>query len=81
MRWILLDYPSYSPGVSPYDFYLFGSLKEALGGKRFEDDAGVEGFFAKLAPDTTSFFDDDGIKKLPFWWKKCIYKAGDYVEK
>ena len=34
----------YSPDLSPCDFHLFGPLKEPLGGKRFEDDAGVESF-------------------------------------
>ncbi|XP_060822306.1 histone-lysine N-methyltransferase SETMAR-like [Bombus pascuorum] len=44
IRWTPLDYPPYSPDLSPCDFHLFGPLKEALGGQRFQDDAAVEAF-------------------------------------
>jgi histone-lysine N-methyltransferase SETMAR len=33
LQWELLDHPSYSPDLAPSDFYLFGPLKNHLGGK------------------------------------------------
>jgi len=35
---------------------------------------------AWLAAQPKMFF-SEGIKKLVQWWKKCIEKKGDYVEK
>jgi len=34
----VLPHPAYSPDLAPSDFHLFGPLKEALGGKRRDDD-------------------------------------------
>ncbi|CAH2012296.1 unnamed protein product [Acanthoscelides obtectus] len=36
--------PPYSPDLSPCDYYMFGSLTEALGGQRFNTDEEVEEF-------------------------------------
>jgi hypothetical protein len=34
----VLPHPPYSPDLAPPDFHLFGPLKDALQGRRFEDD-------------------------------------------
>jgi len=39
--WTVLTNPSYSPDLAPSDFHLFGPLKDALRGTRFEDDESV----------------------------------------
>ena len=39
--WTVLPHPSYSPDLAPSDFHLFGPLKDALRGTRFEDDKSV----------------------------------------
>jgi len=39
--WTVLPHPSYSPDLVPSDFHLFGPLKDALRGTRFEDDESV----------------------------------------
>jgi histone-lysine N-methyltransferase SETMAR len=39
--WNVLPHPPYSPDLAPSDFYLFGPLKDALHGTRFEDDDSV----------------------------------------
>jgi histone-lysine N-methyltransferase SETMAR len=41
MGWTVLPNPPYSPDLAPPDFHLFGSLKDALRGTRFEDDNSV----------------------------------------
>jgi hypothetical protein len=38
MHWEVLPHPTCSPDLVPSDFYLFGSLKEALGEKSFTAD-------------------------------------------
>lgn len=44
MHWTTLNYPPYSPDISPCDFHMSGFLKEALGGERFANDQQVEQF-------------------------------------
>ena len=39
-----LEHPSYSPDLPLYAFQLFDNMKEAMGGKHFEYDEGVESF-------------------------------------
>jgi len=80
MHWTLLEHPPYSPDLSPCDFHLFGPLKEALGGQRFKDDEGVKYVRNRLLTQPVSFY-NAGIKNLPARWEKCIFKAGNYIEK
>jgi hypothetical protein len=35
LKWEVMEHPADSPDLSPYDFHLFGTLKEAIGGRRF----------------------------------------------
>lgn len=79
--WEILEHPAYSPDLSPCDYHLFGPLKEALGGQRFDSDRAVETFVLQWLRDRPKSFYDNGIKKLPIRWEKCIARAGDYVEK
>jgi len=37
MGWTVLPHLPYSPDLAPYDFHLFGPLKDALRGRRFAD--------------------------------------------
>jgi len=39
--WAVLPHPPYSPDLALSDFHLFGPLKDALHGTRFEDDESV----------------------------------------
>jgi hypothetical protein len=67
----ILQRPPYSPDLSPSDYHVFGSLKDALRGSG-----------AFLADGTTkNIFFSDRIKKLVQRCEKCIEKKGDYVEK
>jgi len=47
MYWTALEHPPYSPDLSPCDCHMFGHLKEALGGQRFDNDEQVENFVCK----------------------------------
>ena len=77
----VMAHPPYSPYLVPFDYHLFGTLKEALRGRRFtlaqEVKEAVHAWFA--AQPKTIF--SEGIRKLVQWWTKCVEKQGDYVEK
>ena len=34
-----------------------------------------------MAKNSVQDFYAEGIQKFVFWWKKCILKNGDYIEK
>lgn len=44
INWKTLQKSLYSPDLSPYDLFLFGPLKETLGGHQFQRDNKVEKF-------------------------------------
>nr|QLJ84876.1 transposase-like protein [Dichotomius schiffleri] len=81
LGWETLEHPPYSPDLSPCDFHLFGPLKEALGGQRFDDNEAVKAFVLQWLRRRPKSFYADGIKKLPIRWEKCISRAGEYIEK
>ncbi|KAF6198043.1 hypothetical protein GE061_007789 [Apolygus lucorum] len=81
MHWTTVEHPPYSPDLSPCDYHMFGPLKEALGGERFQTDEEVETFVCNWLRTRPSTFFKTGIEKLPNRWEKCITLEGDYVEK
>ena len=68
-----MDYapPSpYSPDVAPSDFHLFGPLKDALRGTRFEDDESViRAVRTWLLEQETSWY-REGMDALASRWRK-----------
>jgi histone-lysine N-methyltransferase SETMAR len=40
-QWTVLPHPPYSPGMAPFDYHLFSPLKDAIHGKKFEEDEEV----------------------------------------
>jgi len=73
--------PPYSPDLSPSDFHLFGSLKDALRGTRFEDDESViRAVRTWLREQETSWY-REGTHALVSRLRKAIDLDGDYVEK
>ena len=81
MYWAALEHPPYSLDLSPCDYHMFGPLKEAIGGQRFDDDEQLENFVCMWLQMRPSSFYDAEIKNLPIRWQKCIEKGGNYVEK
>jgi len=81
LDWTALEHPPHSPDFSPCDYHMFGPLKEALGGQRFDNNEQVKNFVCKWLQMRPPSFYDAGIKKLPIRWQKCIEKGGSYVEK
>jgi len=63
MYWTALEHPPYSPDLSLCDYHMFGPLKEALGGQRFDVDEQLENFVRKWPQTRPPSFYDAGIKK------------------
>jgi histone-lysine N-methyltransferase SETMAR len=38
LQWTVLPHPPYSPDLAPSDYHLFSPLKDAIRGKKFEDE-------------------------------------------
>ena len=60
-------YPPYGSDLSRCHYHLFGPLKEALGGQRFDDDAGVEEFVRNWQQTQSASFFEKGIKNCQFY--------------
>ncbi|KAJ4439455.1 hypothetical protein ANN_07579 [Periplaneta americana] len=76
----VVDYPQYSPNLSPSVFHLFPKLKEHLRGHLFVSDA-VQTEVRLWFRRQREKFCSDGIKTLVTRWKKSVHRQGNYVEK
>jgi len=79
--WNVLPHPPHSPDVMPSDFHLFGPLKDALRGTRFEEDESViRAVRTWLRGQETSWY-REGMHALVSRWRKAIDVDGYCVEK
>jgi histone-lysine N-methyltransferase SETMAR len=76
-----LPHPPYSPDLAPSDYYMFGPLKEAMGGKKFRSDEEVHQVVHECLRTRHQEFFSRGICALPVRWRKSVERHGDYVEK
>lgn len=81
LKWEVLPHPAYSPDLSPSDFHLFSPLKEFLSGHKFRDNDELITTVQNWIRTQPKNFFENGIRKLPERWRKCIAVEGDYVEK
>ena len=67
----LVEYPSYSPDLASYDYYLFPKMKKELGGNNFarDDDMNAVAHFLR---DQNGTFYTEGIHLLHDRWTKCV---------
>ncbi|KDR22890.1 hypothetical protein L798_14745, partial [Zootermopsis nevadensis] len=81
LGWTVLPHPPYSPDLAPSDFHLFGPLKDAIRGTRFEDDESViQAVRTWLRAQDKSWY-RQGMHALVPRWRKAVQVDGDYVEK
>ena len=80
LRFELIEQPSYSPDLAPSDYFLFGHLKNSLGGKRFSSNEEVKAAVNAYFQSKDAEFYLRGIKALKSWWEKCIEHLGEYIE-
>jgi len=79
--WTVLPHPPYSLDLAPSDCHLFGPLKNALCGTRFEDDKSmIRALRTWLHEQETSWY-GEGMHAFVSRWHKAIDVDGDYVEK
>ena len=76
-----LPHLPYSPDLAPSDFHIFGPLKEAMGGKSFRSDKGVQQAVLEWLHSQPKDFFSRGIHALPKHWNTCMERNGDYEEK
>jgi histone-lysine N-methyltransferase SETMAR len=78
--WTALPHPPYSPDLAPSDFRLFGPMKDALRGTRFEDEERViRAVSTWLREQETSWY-REGMHALVSRLRKAVDVDGDYVE-
>ena len=77
----VLEHPAYSPDLAPSDYYLFGSLKNALRGRRFSTDEEAQRAVHEWLREQSKSFFFNGIHKFVDRWTECIENEGDYIEK
>lgn len=78
--WEILPHPPYSPDLSPCDFFLFPKAKEQLRGRRFTSLDEINDAWRQSLNQLATRGLQDGIKKLPHRWQKCIVNDGAYFE-
>lgn len=71
--------PPCGPDLAPTDFHLFGSLKEALRGRRVADDDELNHSVCEELRHFNKEFNATGIERLTQRWKTCINSEGDFV--
>jgi len=79
--WNVLPHPPYSPDLALSDFHLFGPLKDALHGTRFEGDESVIRAVRTWLHEQEMSWYREGMHALVLRWRKVIDVDGDYVEK
>jgi histone-lysine N-methyltransferase SETMAR len=79
--WTVLLNPSYSPDLAPSDFHLFGLLKDALRGARFEDDESMILAVRTWLREQERSWYREGMHALASHWHKAVDLEGNYVEK
>lgn len=80
LGYTLVPHPPYSPDLAPSDFFLFGTLKEELRGRRFETRSALGSAIYQCLqrwPQQRFFH---SIHSLPDRWRKCVEARGDYFE-
>src|SRR5271154_7551559 len=81
LKYELLRQPSYSPDLSPSDYFLFPVLKDYLRGRHYSDRSSLG---SSIYQCLNSVSEDDftaAIQNLPERWRKCISAEGRYFEK
>ena len=78
--WEILEHPSYSPDLSPCDFFLFGLLKSKLRGHRFETEEAVNQATRQALKSVAKGGLERGIFGLVERWERCVRDEGRYWE-
>jgi hypothetical protein len=81
LKFELLPHPAHSLDPTPFDYRIFGLIKNALRGRRFSNDDEVKDMLHTWLRGQLRTFFADGIRKLVDQGNECVEKLVDYVEK
>jgi histone-lysine N-methyltransferase SETMAR len=75
-----LNYPAYSPDISPCDYHLFSNLKKFLRGKNLSSDNEAIRTVEDYLNDLNSEFFCQGIERLRDRWQRVVASGGQYTQ-
>ncbi|KAF7272417.1 hypothetical protein GWI33_014804 [Rhynchophorus ferrugineus] len=78
LNWELLKHPPTSPDLSPCEFHVFGPLKQALKGRRFNSDEETEAAVREWFDKRPQEFFQQAIYRLAHQWDGCVKYDGDF---
>lgn len=81
LGWPVLTPPPYSLDLTPSDFHLFGSMKDALHGTKFEDYEHVVRAVKKWLPKQERDWHRRCVHGLVSRWRKTRELSGEFVGK
>jgi len=76
----VLTHPSYSPGLTSCDYWLFACVKRHCHGKRFELEDDINTAITASLHHLSKDIYRAAIDHLPCRWEKCVDSSGDYIE-
>jgi hypothetical protein len=81
LQWTVLPRPPHSSDLDPSDYHIFSPFKDAIHGKKFEDDEEVIYEVKRWLRQRLVEWYREGIQALTSRWRMAIDSEGDYVEK
>jgi histone-lysine N-methyltransferase SETMAR len=72
LQWTVLPHPPYSLDLAPSDYHLFSPLKDAIRGKKFEDDEEVISEVKRSLRQRPTEWYCEGIQALTTRWRKAM---------
>jgi histone-lysine N-methyltransferase SETMAR len=80
VQWTVLPHPPYSPDLASSDYRLFSPSKEAIRGKKFEDNEEFISEVKRWLRQRPAEWYREVIQALTSRWRKAIDLEEDYVE-
>ena len=79
-KWEFLPHSPYSPGIAPFDYYLFRSISHGLADQQFRSYGDIEKWLDSWIASKDEHFYRNGIRALPERWAKVVANDGQYFE-
>ena len=76
----VIDYPPYSPDISPYDYFLFPKLKTAMKGAFYDDVPTIQSAVTQVLKNSPKTEFKKSMDKLVDRSKRFIDLNGSYFE-
>ena len=76
----VMDYPPYSPDLSPCDYFLFPKLKTAMKGAFYDDVPSIQSAVTQVLKNIPKTEFKKSMDKLVDRSKRCIKSNGTYFE-